>query len=110
MILAGALVVLGHVGGGVPYGVIAVCCGLLLLGVQWQYPALQPVASARAVDSGVNQEQLRRELRRYPLNAAVLGVYAGLVVMYVYQLAVAATLSGAFAALTLSRALLCTRH
>ena len=95
VVLAAALVVFGHVGGGVLYAVTAVCCGLLLLVVQWEYPAVQSTRSAVPVNSTVDEERRLRKLRRFPPNAVLLAVYAGLAVMYVYQLVVTATLSGA---------------
>ena len=98
VVLAAALVVFGHVGGGVLYAVTAVCCGLVLLIAQWEYPAVQSAGSAVPVNSTVDEEMKEsrlRELRRYPPNAVLLAVYAGLAVMYVYQLVVTATLSGA---------------
>ena len=98
VVLAAALVVFGHVGGGVLYAVTAVCCGLVLLIAQWEYPAVQSAGSVVPVNSTVDEEMKEsrlRELRRYPPNAVLLAVYAGLAVMYVYQLVVTATLSGA---------------
>lgn len=97
--LAFVLVTFGHLQGGVIYAAAAACCGLLLLGVQWKYPAFQPAGSAMPLGSSVDEDRQRRELRRHRPNAASLAVYAGLAVTYLYQLVVAAALSGASCAL-----------
>lgn len=75
------VLVFGRMGGGVFYAVAAVGGGLLLLRAQWLYPTYALADTATPMSTPDTMEKLRG----HTPNAAMLSAYAGVAVMYIYQ-------------------------